>query len=378
MRWPSEDVVELLLPGGPLPVRYIAAGDSIFLIASDDEATWPVEILRRGTVELRTSDGSRSMRAGLVVGRAAREQVLDLFRRRYAPADVGRWFPRPGRMLRLDAGRSAPKDPYRAWLSQEFDAAADTYAERVLSNPVEAQARRRSSVLLARTFRDRARLLELGSGPGLETIPLLEAGHEVTAVDASAAMLRRLELRADEAGVRGRLTTLTSDMSDLAALSDDPFDGAYSTFGALNCAPDLSQLRTALAGRLRPGAPLLAGVYNRVSLPELGWYGLGGHPARALARLNSPVRVGSSRFSVDWYPWTSGEIKRSFAPEFRWSSTQGIGLIAPPPELSSRLDHLPVLLPGLLRLDSLVDRTILGNLFGDQLMVRLHRVGSGG
>ncbi len=36
-----------------------------------------------------------------------------------------------------------------------------------------------------------ARVLELGAGPGRVAIPLAEDGHQVTAVDASAAMLRR-------------------------------------------------------------------------------------------------------------------------------------------------------------------------------------------
>ena len=377
MRWPSDEVLELLLPSGPLPLRYAADADQLWIIASDDGATWPVEILRQGAVSVRTKDGASTLGARLVIGEEAREVVLERFRRRFGEVDVARWFPHPGRILRLDAALAAPDVPYRAWLAQEFDSAAETYASRILANPVEAQARRRSSDLLARTFRARRRLLELGPGPGLETLPLLRAGHEVTAVDASSAMLRQLESRAEEAGVQDRLTTITRDVSDLAALPEEAFDGAYSTFGALNCTPDLAPVRAALAARLRLGAPFVAGVYNRVSLPEIAWYGLRGRPARAFARLRTPVRVGRSRFSVDWYPRTSAEMERSFAPDFRWASTSAIGLVAPPPEILSRFDRVPRLLAGLLRADARLDRAGFGRWFGDQLMVQLRRVGPG-
>src|ERR1700691_2340809 len=103
MIWPSADVVELLLPGGAVPVRYVGVDDSVWLVASDERATWPVEVLRKGAVELRTSTGSTRMGVSLVVGRTARAEVLDRFRSRYGPDAVGRWFPRPGRMGRLDA-----------------------------------------------------------------------------------------------------------------------------------------------------------------------------------------------------------------------------------------------------------------------------------
>jgi SAM-dependent methyltransferase len=375
MRWPSEDLIELLLPNGAFPLRYVTEGGELWLIASDDGATWPVEVLRRGAVSVRTQDGTATLGARLVIGRTAREAVLARFRQRFGEGNVAGWFPNPGRMLRLSPALAAPDDPYRAWLVQEFESAAETYAPRILANPVEAQARRRSASLLARTFHARHRLLELGSGPGLETVPLLRAGHEIVAVDASSAMLRQLESRAEEAGVRERLTTVTRDVADLADLAGGTFDGAYSTFGALNCVADLAPLRRALSARLRPGAPLVAGVYNRVSLPEIGWYGLGGRPARALARLRTPVPVGHSRFSVDWYPRTSADVERSFAPDFRREGTDAIGVVAPPPEILKRFDWSPRLLSGLLRADDRLDRSWLGRWFGDQLMVELRRVG---
>jgi len=377
MRLPSDDSVELLLTRGPVPLRCVGGPDSLLVVASDGAAEWPMEVLRRGTVQVRTSGGRKTLGARLVAGAGAREEVLERFRQRYGPDAVAQWFPHPGRMLRLIDGLAAPTDPYRSWLAQEFDAAADGYIPHVLANPIEGQARRRSADLLLRVLRDRSRLLELGSGPGLETLPLLEAGHHVTAVDISSAMLRLLEGRAAAAGVGDRLTTVTSDLSDLAAVGPGPFDGAYSTFGAMNCVPDLTHVRASLADRLRPGAPLVAGVYNRVSLSEIGWYSLGGQPSRALARLSAPVPVGRSRFSVDWFPRTAEEVVGAFAPDFRWDLTEAIGLVAPPPELFARFEARPALLESLLRADTVLDRTVLGRLFGDQLLVHLHRRGPG-
>ncbi len=318
------------------------------------------------------------MHPRLVAGASARSEVLARFRAKYGDDAVARWFPHPGRMLRFSTPGTDPSDPYRSWLAQEFDAAADEYVQRVQSNPVEAAARRRSIDILLRAFHGRSRLLELGSGPGLETVALLEAGHTITALDVSSTMLRRLEERASESGARDRLTTANLSLAELDRLGPDRFDGAYSTFGALNCEPDLARLREPLAARLGSGAPFVAGIFNPVSLPELAWFGLSGHPGRALARLRPTVPVGRSRFAVDWFTYRPRELERAFAPEFRREDTAGIGVVVPPPELVVRLDRTPDLLSGLLRVDPILARSAIGRHLGDHLLLRFRRAAVAG
>src|SRR5690554_4147695 len=55
-------------------------------------------------------------------------------------------------------------------------------------------------------------VLELGAGTGRITEALLDAGHEVVAVDASAAMLERAR---DRLGPRAGLTLMQADMREV-------------------------------------------------------------------------------------------------------------------------------------------------------------------
>jgi 2-polyprenyl-3-methyl-5-hydroxy-6-metoxy-1,4-benzoquinol methylase len=60
-----------------------------------------------------------------------------------------------------------------------------------------------------------ARVVDFGCGNGRLTIPLVQLGYDVLAVDSSSTMLDRLEKNAVAAGVA--VTSIQSDGSDLAA-----------------------------------------------------------------------------------------------------------------------------------------------------------------
>src|SRR5439155_1418000 len=85
------------------------------------------------------------------------------------------------------------------------------------------------------------RVLELGCGTGLETIPLAEAGVEILALDISRQMLHELNRKARAASIADRIETRRGPISDLSEIANDlvpgSFDGAFSHFGALNCEP---------------------------------------------------------------------------------------------------------------------------------------------
>jgi SAM-dependent methyltransferase len=73
---------------------------------------------------------------------------------------------------------------------------------------------------LAMAARTGGPILELAAGSGRVTVPLAEAGFEVTAVDIDPAMLARLERRLVDAGhtdpaLRGRVTAVQADLIGL-------------------------------------------------------------------------------------------------------------------------------------------------------------------
>jgi SAM-dependent methyltransferase len=148
--------------------------------------------------------------------------------------------------------------------AQAFDLVASGYDRGFGRNPAGRVFRYVFQELLLGAFPAGARLLDLGCGTGEDALFLASRGRRVVGVDASPLMVE--EARARAAG-RAGVGFEVGRIEELAAFGDG-FDGAYSDFGALNCA-DLKAVGRGLARALRPGAPLLLSVMGPRPLPLL-------------------------------------------------------------------------------------------------------------
>lgn len=181
------------------------------------------------------------------------------------------------------------------------------------------------------------RVLELGCGTGEDAVHLAGRGVRGIATDGSPAMVETARRKALEHGVAGDMAfgTLTLEAfaegpSDATALLDQhgPFDGAFSNFGALNCAAELAPIARALAARLRPGAPAVLVLMGPVCPWEWLWFLAHGQPGRAFRRL----RPGGARWRgvTVRYPGI-GAARKAFAPWFRPLRVSAVAALVPPP-----------------------------------------------
>lgn len=379
---PQPELLDLLLPGGPVPLRFVQEPARIFLVASEPLAVWPVEVLRSGTARVRVSGTTFDGAPTLLSAPEDRARVLALFHAKYGEAAHRVWFGRPDRVLRIDltpieGGADPGKNPYRRWLSAEFDGLASIYDEQIASNRINRLLRERSSRLLAESFRLPCHLLEIGCGTGLETIPLLEAGHEILCVDISERMLEVVRAKARALGVSERLRTRSLAASDLSALEAEhglgTFEGGYSTYGALNCEPDLRPISSALGALLRPRARFLAGVLNRWCLFEMMADAVSGRFREMRGRARGSVRAGSSRFRVDAYAYSPNEFLRCFAGEFTVEWLEGVPVLLPPPDRAKYVERLSRRFDLLARWDEKIGRRGPFRSLGDYFLMVLAR-----
>jgi len=340
---PAErDHLDLVLPTGPVPLGFVREDTTVFLVARERSARWPVAILRDGRAVLKLPEGIATGRCELVTEPGAKRSILARFLARYGPDRFERWYDRPARILlvRLDPPSGIPGGPephYYDWLSAEFDNVADDYDRHITGNRINVLLRDRSLRNLRTLFRDARSLVEIGCGSGMETLPLLEEGHEVLCVDISARMLDVVREKARRSGVQERLRTWQGRAGRLEDLVKEvgpaAFDGGYSTYGALNCEEDLSPIPPALFTLLRPDARFVAGVYNRWCLFEILGYSISGQPSRAFGRTHRPVPVGSSRFCVDIFAHSVRDFERLFAPCFTVERIEAVPVLLPPSDL---------------------------------------------
>jgi 2-polyprenyl-3-methyl-5-hydroxy-6-metoxy-1,4-benzoquinol methylase len=179
-----------------------------------------------------------------------------------------------------------------------------------------------------------ARLLDLGCGTGIDAIELARRGYTVMATDWSPQMVERTRARAADAGLSDRVTAAHIGLQQLDRLQGEQFDGIYSNFGPLNCAPDLSEVARSCAELLRPGGVLVFSVIGRICPWEYAYYTLRGRPARAKVRgTRGAVPVQMNKHTIWAFYYTPREFYRAFAPDFALSSYQALSLFLPPPYL---------------------------------------------
>jgi S-adenosylmethionine-dependent methyltransferase len=127
------------------------------------------------------------------------------------------------------------------------------------------------------------RVLDVGGGDGRDSLPLAEAGHQVTVLDQSRSWLDEAERRATSAGVKVR--TVQGDISSPPALGQ--FDLVLCHFVLQYLPAGTGDLAT-LAGHVRPGGALSVICPNPAAmvLREL----VTGGPAAALAELQAEAK----------------------------------------------------------------------------------------
>lgn len=108
----------------------------------------------------------------------------------------------------------------------------------------------------------RLRVLELACGTGRVTLPLIRAGHQVTAVDISGPMLKTFAQKIESEGLKVE-ALVEADLSKYQPEGD--FDAILIPYKALQHIHRLTDLQTTLAtakDHLRPGGRLFIDVFN--------------------------------------------------------------------------------------------------------------------
>jgi len=183
-------------------------------------------------------------------------------------------------------------------------------------NPVRRFFRHVIQERLKRLFPRESRVLDLECGLGEDATFLASQGVVVHAMDPSRESIERARVLAAELGIpEGTLRFERRTTEELAGLAPEaPFDGAYSSLGALKDA-DLAAVGRGLAGLLRPGAPILLG--------------LGVHP-------------------------TPRAVRETLGSGFRWTDAFGLGILVPGPARAAWVTRWPQLFGLLAAVEGLV------------------------
>lgn len=340
------DAIEVTVGRGrAVPLLYVDDGGLTYVVPSSADARWSSRVLTAGGCEAHWPDGRRSRCAAtLVPDPLDVRRLLALFRSKYGEASWVRYFSGTSKMLVLDPdGTPAPRGPEEL-LRLEFDAAAAGYDTGLAGHPIDRYLKDRVARLLVDSFAVLDPILEIGPGTGYHTLPLLAAGHRVTAVDLSPRMLEVLRDRATESGYGDRLVTREGRLGDLDralfGLPPNRFQGIVSAFGAFNLEPFAPGIRDALGRQLSPRGRLVFTTLNRPGLTPMAWEFALGRPHAAGVRLREEVPADEIRYPLAIHLRTPRGWDRVLAPTFHRRGIEPISILAPPFESSRSLRAL--------------------------------------
>lgn len=169
-------------------------------------------------------------------------------------------------------------------------------------------------------------VLDVGGGTGGFAVPLAQAGHAVTVVDASPDALAALTRRAADAGVAGRVRAVQGDGDALASLVDPASADLVLCHAVLEVVDQPADVVSAIAAALRPGGAVSLLVAGRAAA-VLG-RAINGHLRAASALVTDPEgRAGPRdtlrrRYDAD----TAADLLRSAGLEVE--ETHGVRVLA--------------------------------------------------
>jgi SAM-dependent methyltransferase len=210
-------------------------------------------------------------------------------------------------------------------------------------NQVFARYRRVSLGLLSDAFSKGDHVLDFGCGTGLEAVYLALQGVRVIAVDPVPQRVEATRERARSMGVEDLVEARVVEPGGLPALAKElgpaSLDGAYSSFGPLNCEADLDVVAGALGSLLRSRAPLVSSVMNRTCVFEMGRFLARGRPREAFRRLGVVgSRTGGTDVTVKYYGLR--DLQKAFGEWFDLEDARGL-MKMPTPEADPLFRRFP-------------------------------------
>ncbi len=266
--------------------------------------------------------------------------------------------------------------------ARAFDAVASHYdaVYGPQGNAVMTWMRQESLTLLKATFPPVSYLLEIGCGTGEEALALARSGRRVLATDISPKMASLALAKARAADLDDRVAALAAPAAGMGALQPPtPFDGAYASFGALNCEPHLEQLGAVLARLIRPGGAFVCSVMGRCCPFEMAWFLLHGRPRVAFRRLHPGWRAApvagteDVEVSVATRYISVRDVRQAFFPAFAIERTLSLPLLLPPPYLDAIFRRYRGLFRTLGRLERQLRHCWPWRLWGDHVALVLRR-----
>ncbi len=197
--------------------------------------------------------------------------------------------------------------------------------------------------ILKSFFQPGQNILEIGCGTGTEAIEMIKHGCNLTLIDISPEMLKIASYRISKienlpAERIPKFINLPAEYVDSFKVK---FDGAYASFGVLNCVTDINSFFQKLHTVLKPGSYFIASIINRWYWGDFLFFTLGvtNYLKKRLRGWGYITFEGKEREATARY-YSITEIKKFSQNFFTIRKCLALPFLLPPPYLKPE-ERLP-------------------------------------
>jgi ubiquinone/menaquinone biosynthesis C-methylase UbiE len=277
--------------------------------------------------------------------------------------------------LRQRSGVFLLNDNYYEAVREIFDRASATYDRDEAGNLTRAMMRAVSLQVLKATFRPGQRILEIGCGTGTEAVELAKVGILVVATDISRQMISRVKDRVRAQNLASRVQVHQMAAHDISKLQTEygqnGFDGAYSSFGALNCELNLGQFASSLAKLMKKQSRFVCSIINKICLFDLV---LNPFLLKRNSRLNRYPTLNIGNRMLVTRSYSPREFAKMLRPFFIVEGMRGLPTVLPPPYFDRHIMIFRPAMRNLLPLEWRLGGLFPFNQFGDHFLATFRKV----
>ncbi|CUT02459.1 class I SAM-dependent methyltransferase [Candidatus Kryptobacter tengchongensis] len=246
----------------------------------------------------------------------------------------------------------------------------DLYASIYDENRRHEEYLRNTNLNILKTyFRPGQTLIEIGCGTGIEAKEMIKHGCKVVLTDVSFEMLKVAKTKV---GSNAQVINLPAEYIDSFKIK---FDGAYSSFGVINCMTNVSSFFQKLHSILKPGSLFIASFINRWYWGDFLFF-LFGITNYLKKRLNGwgHITLNGKEYDVIARFYSLNDIKRFSKSYFVIKKVYALPFLLPPAYLKPQ-ERLPEKLFKLLqKLENLINYRFPFNYLGERIIVIFERI----
>jgi ubiquinone/menaquinone biosynthesis C-methylase UbiE len=258
-------------------------------------------------------------------------------------------------------------------LSAAWDTQAEDYDERFASSLVGRYMRNRSLMELRRHFHSGMSVLDIGCGTGEEALALAKSDVKITGIDVSSEMIEAARCKATSLGVKDAEFAVmpAEEIGEL----NRTFEGAYSSFGVMNCIIDLDDFAKSLAKTIKRNGAFVSSIMNRTYAFEIIYHLIRVKPKTALRRFDTcRVKFEESEEAFDCMYYSPRTFTDHFKPYFLPVKIVALPWLFPLQYMNKIPDKINRNFSGAIRIETRLSDKFPFNRMGDHFLLVLKRL----